>query len=401
MILDKMRRLRHFIILPVLLLSACNGSFVDDYPEYTDRETGNLVISLDTDMRNENIDVRSASGNEIPVDEFWVEIFTPTNKRLYCERYGHTKGEAINLNTGDYRLHASYGDSLGVGFDKPFYMADKEFVVEARKDNSVSATAKLANVKVRVILGENLTNPEFYNDCYVLVKSTDSNVKSSLKFTKDEERAGYIPAGGLILEVYVKVGDKYMYYPVQEKTYSPNDFITFRVDADARSGNLTVAVSIDDSVEVIEDTIVISSGSVLPAADPVISLSGFDAGGTFQISSGEQPRATDLQVDVNAPASLSSLTLSIYSDCLASKGLSEYVELLSPGETAALLSETGFVWYVNSSSTLAAIDFESVAKYLAMNAIYDPLSPVAAEITVTAKDMKERQVSKTVKFIFK
>lgn len=389
------------MILPLLLMSACNGNFTDDFPESASDEKGNLIISLNADVRNENIDVRSSSGDEIPVDEFWVEIFTPGNKRLYCERYGQAKEDVINLNTGDYRLHATYGDSLGVGFDKPFYMADKEFVVEARNDNSVSATAKLANVKVRVIFGDNLTNPEFYSDCYALVKSADTNVKSSLKFTKDEDRAGYIPAGGLILEVYVKVGDKYMYYPVQEKTYSPNDFITLRVDADARSGNLTVAVSVDDSVEVMEDTIVISSGSVLPAAEPVISLSGFDGSGSFYLTSGVQPQANELEVDVNAPASLSSLMLEINSDYLISKGLPESVELLSPGTAAPSLEETGFVWYVNSTSTLASIDFESVAKHLAMSAVYDPSSPDVAEITVTAKDQKARKVSKTIKFIFK
>ena len=84
------------MILPLLLMSACNGNFTDDFPESASDEKGNLIISLNADVRNENIDVRSSSGDEIPVDEFWVEIFTPGNKRLYCERYGQAKEDVIS-----------------------------------------------------------------------------------------------------------------------------------------------------------------------------------------------------------------------------------------------------------------------------------------------------------------
>ena len=357
----KMRQLRFLPAFLMLLLSACSDRFSDSRPDCPEGGTGDVVITLDADIRNENINVKSASGEEIPVDDFWVEIFNSKSKRLYCEKYAEAKDDVINLNTGDYRLLAKHGDSLGVGFDKPFYMADVAFAVEARKDNSVSAVAKLANVKVKVIFGENLSNTEFYGDCFAIVRNSDRKVKSELKFRKDETRAGYIPAGELILEVYAKIGDSYKYYPVEAKSYSPNDFVTFEIDADVRSGDVTVALTIDDSVEVLEKTVVIPADSALPAAEPVMSMDGFDNEGAVYMSSGTAPKIDELDIDINAPAELSSLMLEINSDCLASGGVPSTVDLLNPGTALTALKKAGFVWYVTTSSTVAVVDFKSVA----------------------------------------
>lgn len=394
-----MRQLRFLPAFLMLLLSACSDRFSDSRPDCPEGGTGDVVITLDADIRNENINVKSASGEEIPVDDFWVEIFNSKSKRLYCEKYAEAKDDVINLNTGDYRLLAKHGDSLGVGFDKPFYMADVAFAVEARKDNSVSAVAKLANVKVKVIFGENLSNTEFYGDCFAIVRNSDRKVKSELKFRKDETRAGYIPAGELILEVYAKIGDSYKYYPVEAKSYSPNDFVTFEIDADVRSGDVTVALTIDDSVEVLEKTVVIPADSALPAAEPVMSMDGFDNEGAVYMSSGTAPKIDELDIDINAPAELSSLMLEINSDCLASGGVPPTVDLLNPGTALTALKKAGFVWYVTTSSTVAVVDFKSVAAYLAMNGVYDPSSPEAASVKVTAKDKKGREVAGTVRFI--
>lgn len=393
-----MRQLRFLPAFLMLLLSACSDRFSDSRPDCPEGGTGDVVITLDADIRNENINVKSASGEEIPVDDFWVEIFNSKSKRLYCEKYAEAKDDVINLNTGDYRLLAIHGDSLGVGFDKPFYMADVAFAVEARKDNSVSAVAKLANVKVKVIFGENLSNTEFYGDCFAIVRNSDRKVKSELKFRKDETRAGYIPAGELILEVYAKIGDAYMYYPLEAKTCSPNDFVTFNVDADVRNGNLTVSLTIDDSVDLYEDIITISADGALPVPEPAISLTGFDREGAYYIKNGVKPASGELVADINAPASLSYISLEIKSDCLLEKGLPSNLDLMNPGEAMSVLEETGFVWYVNSSKTLAVIDFEDVAAYLAQNA--KATAGTAAEIRINVVDAKDRGISETISFIF-
>lgn len=379
----------------ILLFTACDKRYTDTQPDGTDGATGNVVIMLGADTRHESFDVKSSSEEEIPLDEFWVEIFNSKSKRLYCERYAVAKDDVINLNTGDYRLLARYGDSLGVGFDKPFYMADTDFVVEARKDNSVAAVATLANVKARVVFGDNLSNSNFYGDCYAVLKSTDRNVKSMLTFGKDESRAGYIPAGDLILEVYAKIGDEYMYYPLEAKTYSPNDFVTFNVDADVRNGDLTVSLTIDDSVEVLENTIVIPSQDALPVAPPVVSLSGFDSDKAFYLSPGVKPAHLELVADINAPATLSTLSLEIDSECLRQAGVPSMVDLLSSGSDEEL-EKAGFIWYVNSASTVAVIDFESVAAYLAMNSSG---SSSQSSIRITATDIKGRTAWETVNFV--
>ncbi len=64
----------------MLLLSACSDRFGDSRPDCPEGGTGDVVITLDADIRNENINVKSASGEEIPVDDFWVEIFNSLSK---------------------------------------------------------------------------------------------------------------------------------------------------------------------------------------------------------------------------------------------------------------------------------------------------------------------------------
>ena len=394
-----MRHLTTITACIALLMTACNDPMTDQPGNKAD-EVGSVTITLDADHRNEIQDVRSSSEEMISVDDFWVEIFNSKNVRLFCEKYSDAKDEVINLNTGDYRLLAKHGDSLGVGFDKPFYMADCGFFVEPRKDNSVSATARLANVKASVVFGENLSNSYFYGDCHVILRNVNPRVKSSLRFNLDETRAGYIPAGDLVLEVYAKIGDTYMYYPMEARTYSPNDFVTFHIDADEREGDMKVSVLIDDSVEVKEEVIVMTGEHILPYNAPVIVRKSFDANGNFSIASGTVPASEDLEVSVNAEASMASMTLTTYSEFISESLIPRNVDLLNPGTHASGLEEAGLVWHVNPDATLAVVDFEYVAKYLAKNA-KGVSGQVAASFTLKVTDTRGKTASTSFKFIFK
>ena len=55
------------------------------------------------------------------INDLKIEVFKNPGEnqiRLYRDSYANTiQKEAINLNCADYRILASYGDSLAVGFD--------------------------------------------------------------------------------------------------------------------------------------------------------------------------------------------------------------------------------------------------------------------------------------------
>ncbi len=386
-----MRRLRLIPACLVILLSACQKQFVE-IPEPVPGQTGRLVISLSADADNEIVDVKSSSEEEIPVDDFWIEIFTSEKTRIYCKKYAEAKNQAINLNEGDYRLLAKHGDTLGVGFDHAFYMAEKEFTVEARRDNTVQTVAKLSNVKAKVVFGEKISNANFFEDCYVLLKNP--RVKTPLKFQKDETRPGYIPAGDLVLEVYAKVDGTWMYYPVPAKAYSPNDFVTFTVDAYERFGELTVTIKIDDTLEDVElETIEIPTHQAYPVNPPTITVRNFTSGKYTIVE--DQKADPGLEMNINAEGSIKSIVIQAKSDAMSQ--LSSFDLMNLDNATGDKVEKAGFVWFTNKDKTLGVIDFEAVAAYIAKNMPYDKTKDVrTSSFTVTVTDAYDKTAVETV-----
>ncbi len=386
-----MRRIRFVPACLVILLSACNKPVVDK-PGLGSDLMGQVQICLSADANNEIVDVKSSSVEEVSVDDFWIEIFTSGKKRIYCEKYVDAKDDVINLNVGDYRLLAKHGDTLGVGFDHAFYMADKSFTVEHKKGNTVEAVAKLSNVKAKVNFGEKITNTNYFADCYVLLKNP--RIKTPLKFVKNETRPGYIPAGNLVLEVYAKIGDKYWYWPVPAKEYSPNDFVTFNVDAYERSGSLGITIRIDDSLVDMEEVIELPADQAYPADIPVLSTKRF-VDGNYTILEYAEPDS-DLEVSVNAEGVIKSFVVEVQSEALDVPASFDLLNL--DDETEVKLENAGFVWFLNSARTLGVLDFESVASYIAKNMPYDETKDTKeSSFTITVTDSFDREASETVR----
>ncbi len=390
-----MRRFRFIPACLVFLLAACNEQLLE--PGLNPAETGEVRVSLSADTRHEIIGVKSSSEEEIPVDDFWVEIFTSGKTRIYCKKYAEAKADVLNLNTGDYRLLAKHGDSLGVGFNHAFYMADETFTVEAKKGNSVSATAKLSNVKAKVEFGDNIVNSNFYGDCYALLKNSSKKVKSALKFKKDETRAGYIPAGELTLEVYAKIDGELKYYSFEPATYAPNDFVTFKVEAGHREGDLLITIKVDNTVNVTEETVEIPAEQAYPADAPVLTVKSFDSEGNYNVVEGMENIDADLEIEVKAEGVMQSMVLDIPSDYIAAPGLPASIDLLNVDkETEELLDNAGFVWFANKSRTLGVVDFEGVAAAMANAKCDGSFDEKSSSFTLTVTDENGKTNVETV-----
>ena len=89
-----------------------------------------------------------SSLEELPsLDDFEVEIYNAKALRLYRDTYARTKDATIKLNAGEFRLVAHHGDTLGAGFNVPYFLADQPFTVHGFVENGgqpdqVSATAR-------------------------------------------------------------------------------------------------------------------------------------------------------------------------------------------------------------------------------------------------------------------
>lgn len=370
-----MRRIGFLLSFVALLMISCAKETVTVDGGGTAR-MGEVTIALTSSDGHQNA-VPVKSTVEVPeVSDFKIEIFNAGGVRLYRDTYANSVDRKIPLNAGEYRLLASHGNALGVGFDAIYFAADVNFTVHAQTSETVEAVARMANVKVAVEFGENLLSD--YPEHYARVKNPE--IQDCLQFDSGETRAGYIPAGDLILEVYVNEDGTWKYYKAPARTCSPNDFMTFHVDIDPRQGGLTVGVMIDDTVDLVEDEIRIPA-TAAPGDAPSIEFRGFDGSRNFTFI--EAVDYQDVQADFLVHAGIKSCVLSIESDFLAASGLPASVDLTTADESVkARFAEYGIRWNgVSEGSHIGSVDFSG----LGVNAS-DPSNPFKAAVSLTVTD---------------
>ena len=338
-------------------------------------------------MQTENIGTK-ADADEPSLDDFRVAIYKATDKvRLYNDSYANTVGKEIKLNAGDYRLVAQHGDTLGCGFNKAYYLADKAFAINAGV-NTVEAVAKLANVKLAVNYHQ--TIKENYSDYYAIVRHNTHKGKS-VRFGKNETRCGYIPGGEVVLEVYAVVDDAgtEKYFKTEPMTYAPNDFVTFTITTDNREGSLVININVDTSTEDKTETVEIPATTV-PQDAPSITLAGFDGeGNTHEVVEGQNAAGHNAMASFLARGSLAHCTLNIDSEWLAAKGVPSEVDFAGvDAATKTILKAAGFVWdeEMATSRTFSYIDFTDVIAAMLSEVKAESEDVVLAEFTLKVTD---------------
>lgn len=399
-----MRQVRFLsFCLMAVLLCACNDLDLKD--ENGTDEQGSLSLELSVDSKS--VVTRNGAGDvpQLDLDQFWVEIYKKVSDgmdsgiRLYRKQYVEAKNDQILLNAGDYYLRAKLGDSLGVGFTKPFYMAEEEFTVRPQTKEYITACAALANVKVSVSFGDNFK--EYYPDYYVRVRHTEAKIKSALKFKKDETRSGYIHHGQIVLEVCAdfKGDGNWRYFVLEEVDmdgdgmpeplmFEPKDHITFNIDAGVIYGkDITVSFLLND--ETIEQSKTVTVPEyVAPQDAPKVSRQGFDENGSCYVYENRDMDYNGGQsFSYSTKAGLASCVLSIDSDYLESEyGLPSEVELVGMDDaTAALLAEAG----IRSSlgQFMGIVDFTDAMKPLGKNSVYQDADTPCAVFSMKVTDV--------------
>lgn len=354
-----MRLVRLIPAALVIFLSACSETVIQQWPIDPDGEVGTVKVSLSQNTDDRDIETRAENDGDPDLDEFRIAIYAgDTKMRLYNDSYANTKGRQIKLNSKEHRLVAQHGDSLGCGFDKPYYLADKTFMVQ-KGENTVSAEAALANVRIKVEYGQTISGS--YSDYYVVVKHNTYTSKY-LKFSKTESRFGYMPGGEFTLEVYAKVDDEWKYYRTEPGTYAPNDFVTFNITSDASEGNMVVNITVDSTVEDRNETVEIPAYTV-PQDAPSITLAGFDGEGNVHEFVEGVTEGNNAMVNFLARGAIKNCILSIDSDYLRDKGIPSELDFTDlTADQKAVLKAAGFDWDSNmkTSRNFSFIDFSGV-----------------------------------------
>lgn len=365
-----------------LSMIACNRS---EENISTDGTT-EVSISLSADGSHR---VKSVAEDVLPdIDDFNVEIFkTTTGARLYRDKYANSSSTRIRLNEGTYKMVAFHGDSLASGFKSAFYQAIVPFEInENDRHINISGTAKLANVKIAVNYGENISSG--YSGYYTTVTSDKAGAKGSLNFSATETRAGFLPEGHLKVEVFAPSQNegKIQHFETYIDAW-PNDFITLDIDTKQVTGQLTIGIIIDKETEIIEKEITISSTLVSQDA-PVITLSDKLAAGTSTFYEGDE--LSD-HVSIMSNGGFNHAYLDITSDYLAAQGFPARTDLCNmDADTKAKFEAFGII-VLNMTPELrfSAIDFSGMGQKIQYDA--SSIFNAAFKLTIEALNGKQAE----------
>ena len=390
---EKMR-LRTLILVFCVLFATSACSTMAPYEEENLNDFGFVSVELESDIV---VSHETKAAPVLPnVNDFKIEIYKYTESgllRLYRDTYENTVGQQIRLNAADYKIQARYGDSLAVGFNSIYYSAEQDCPVRPQTNETVSLEAKVANVKVAVEYGENLKYdwPEYY----AKVKSvTKGGKKRSLQFDQNETRSGYLPAGTLTVELYLKIDGEWLYYKSPEINALPSDFITFRVDVERAQSDMTITALIDRDLETIEKTYEVSS-NWLPQDAPsikMLDLNGKDFGNkTFEVVEAGDVVRSDLKADINAPGVIDQCRLEVTSEYLSRLGVPAVVDLASDLDPSveATLKSIGLKWMKGmKGQRLGYVDFSGITKWL-NDSVCDSNNMFSATFSLNVVDQRQ------------
>ena len=371
---NKLTNMKYNSLLSVCLMTAllfsCKTSEVEGIEGTTE-----VTFSLATDGTHHKVKSELAADYIPEVDDFTVEVFKQEgskDKRLYRDTYPNSKDKAIKLNAGSYYMLAYHGNALGVGFGKEYayFQAKEPFQISAdQRKVSVSATAKLYNVKVAMNYGADLLKD--YPDFLITLATDKEGAKGTLSYTKnDAAKEGFIPAGTLTFTLFQ---DKSQVNATPDKngnikvtafrktiTVEPNDFITLTVNTKPAEGKLTVGIEIDKETETVTDNVEINSTYVSTEA-PVVTL------GDKLVSALEFHEDEDLTgalVSLKSAAGYSHVYLDFTSPYLESKGLISGLDLMNMDEaTKAEMDKLGITTTeMGPDVKFAAVDFSGLSQ---------------------------------------
>lgn len=397
---NKLTNMKYNSLLSVCLMTAllfsCKTSEVEGIEGTTE-----VTFSLATDGTHHKVKSELAADYIPEVDDFTVEVFKQEgskDKRLYRDTYPNSKDKAIKLNAGSYYMLAYHGNALGVGFGKEYAYFQAKEPFQISKDQrkvSVSATAKLYNVKVAMNYGADLLKD--YPDFLITLATDKAGAKGTLSYTKDDAaKEGFIPAGTLTFTLFQ---DKSQVNATPDEngnikvtafqktiTVEPNDFITLTVNTKPAEGKLTVGIEIDKETETVTDNVEINSTYVSTEA-PIVTL-GDKLASTLEFHEDED--LTGALVSLKSAAGYSHVYLDFTSPYLESKGLTSGLDLMNMDEAAkAEMDRLGITTTeMGPDVKFAAVDFSGLSQKVKYEAV-----PFDATFKVRVVDNNDNTVT--------
>lgn len=182
-----------------LTVTGCKREKIDFGGEQPSQdEIGYLVLAgMNLDL---NAEIQETRTPVIAPDSYLVSIKeTSTHNEVYSSTYGEIQAltSPISLQAGSYRIEARSCEVSAepiAAFDKPVYTGSVTATILKRQTTTVSdLVCKLSNIKTTVYLDDALKSL-FLADGTDDLRTDVTLGDNTLRFTKDETRAGYFKA---------------------------------------------------------------------------------------------------------------------------------------------------------------------------------------------------------------
>lgn len=380
-----------FILLTAaLMLSSCAESVIEQiHPEM--KGEGLLQIGLSVDENLQIVSTKASGLDEslVPsVEDLYVELYKYEVgksgkgwwKRLHFSTYsemfesesseegdietvsGDTsvedtpvavekKFKPLRVNAGQWRLMAFHGDSTACGFDKPFFFADKTFIVDGGVDADgnpnityVDAQAKVSNARITVVFDETVSG-SFY-DYFVRFTNLDmvddegkpNKYKQILRYKKGQDKDAYMmPSENMQVEFMAQYEmndeNSWKFVNLGTVAVNPNDHLTINLSVNPRNGGLNVNITTDENIVVKESDHEIQE-IWAPQDPPQVVAAGFP-NDDHPVVEGDRT-GNNATISVLARAGLKNFYIKLDSDYLTQAGfelpLGEEIDIANAGE---------------------------------------------------------------------
>lgn len=352
----------------LVLLSACES-------EHKNPGEGLLQLQLKADSKL--LDVTRAEAPSTPdVGEFKVEVWKGENLQTAWDSFDQYP-EEVFFPIGNYEIRSYYGSLEEEGFEKPYYLGKKEFIIRDSEATAVEVVCRLANIKVSVEYTDNFRN--YFSD-YALQLSSD--LREPIIFDKEETRDAYLKPGRLdiVMDVVKQQGTSASLAIASIENTLPRQHYRLKFDVDAGSSSLNVSFSDETEEEAIQIDI---SEENLYVKPPFFTPGGFTNGEPISLLEGGTP--STLSALLTARGGIKTCMLRTVSPSLLELGWPAEVDLANPDSevlermTALGLKLTGLS---ANKDKMAVVDLSKVVSYIQYEEEGDNLST----FTLTATD---------------
>lgn len=260
-----------YILSALTLLGLASCSVEAPFKGAENKGTGELskyAFDLDVSVMN---NTRAATDDVINDFNIVIQKMGSTPVTMLSSLYKDMP-EIVTLEAGSYIAYATYGENQDAEFEKPYYLGQsKQFEIQPSKITTDIGTieCKLENVKVTIDFHSslyNLMDDDAYVEVYV-------NPDSSLKFYKDEKRAGYFKHSDVctLTATFHGMIDDVMLHEVKtlsdvnkgnhyNLTFSKH---TYSADSDEGSVNGDISVSASVTIVNVNENITIADDEIL------------------------------------------------------------------------------------------------------------------------------------------